>query len=37
LERLGALSVIKPSEGLVQVVLGDKSTEIAEQMKKILG
>ena len=36
LERLGALSVIKPSEGLVQVVLGDKSTEIAEQMKKIL-
>ena len=37
LERLGALSVIKPSEGLVQVVLGDKSTEIAEEMKKILG
>ena len=37
LERLGALSVIKPSEGLVQVVLGDKSNEIAKQTKKILG
>ena len=36
LEELGALSIIKPSEGLVQIVMGDKSSKIAEEMKKIL-
>ena len=32
LEKLGALGVIKPSEGIVQVVMGDKSASVANSV-----